>query len=196
VLLRARGLQRAGIGPLDLDLPAGRCVGIAGPSGSGKTLLLRMLADLDPHDGEVTLDGRPQRTVAPCAWRRQVALLAAESQWWASTVGAHFTGGGIPLRDALGFDDDPADWPIARLSTGERGRLALARVLALEPRVLLLDEPTANLDARNAARVERVVRDWLVAPGRGALWVSHDAEQLARVADERRVLAEGRWTAA
>ena len=155
-----------------------------------------MLADLDPHAGSVALDGQPRAEVAPSAWRRQVAMLPAESRWWAPTVGAHFPGGEIPLRRALGFDDDPADWSIERLSTGERERLALARVLALEPRVLLLDEPTANLDAANAARVEGVIGEWLAQPGRGVLWVGHDPEQLARVAHEHRVLSEGRWTAA
>ena len=196
MLLRARGLQRAGIGPLDLDLPAGRCVGLSGPSGSGKTLLLRMLADLDPHDGEVSLDGAAQADVAPSAWRRQVAMLGAESRWWAPTVGAHFAGGEIPLSGALGFDADPAGWSVDRLSTGERERLALARVLALAPRVLLLDEPTANLDEANTARVERVVGEWLAQDGRGVLWVSHDLGQLARVAHVRCALDEGRWTTA
>ena len=75
-------------------------------------------------------------------------------------------------------------------------RLALARVLALGPRVLLLYEPTANLDAANTARVERVIGEWLAQDGRGVLWVSHDAAQLARVAHVRCALNEGRWTAA
>lgn len=196
MLLSARGLHRLGISPIDFDLPDGGCLGISGPSGVGKTVLLRMLADLDPHEGDVLLNGRSQQDTPPCEWRRQVTLLAAESQWWAPRVRDHFADGEVPLLEELGFEKNPADWEIERLSSGERERLALARVLALEPRVLLLDEPTANLDDRNSARVERLIAEWRRGEKRAVVWVSHDRDQLGRVADQRLHLEDGEWSTA
>jgi ABC-type sugar transport system ATPase subunit len=70
------------------------------------------------------------------------------------------------------------------------------RLLAVEPRVLLLDEPTANLDETNAARVERLVADWRRGSGGAVLWISHSLDQVRRVADRHLVLEGGRWKAA
>lgn len=194
-LLRVRGLKRLDLGPLDLELSPAECVCISGPSGAGKTILLRAIADLDPHQGTVNLDGTAQESVPPPTWRHNVALLPAESRWWAPTVADHFPGGFPVDGERLGFDDDVAGWEVGRLSSGERQRLALLRMLALAPRVLLLDEPTANLDDASAARVEKLLVDWLSGAGRGALWVSHDREQVARVADRHLRLEAGRWAA-
>lgn len=192
-VLSARGLRRLLVGPLDLDVAPNESVCITGPSGSGKTLLLRALADLDPHDGAVLLDGVEQRAVPAPQWRRKVALLGAESRWWAPRVGDHFPSGTLgPVAD-VGFGAEVAGWDIERLSSGERQRLALLRVLALDPRVLLLDEPTANLDDDNAARVERLIEQWRRGDGRGVIWVSHDRGQVRRVCDRHLELDDGRW---
>lgn len=174
--------------PLSLTLHPGQILGLSGPSGSGKSRLLRALADLDPHDGEVLLDDTLQSAMPAHLWRRQVMLVPAESQWWFDSVAEHFPDRQVTDWQAVGFTADPGRWAIDRLSTGEKQRLALLRALALQPRVLLLDEPTANLDERSRARVE----SWLLAVIRGqqkmAIWVSHDAAQLARVADQRLAL--------
>ena len=82
----------------------------------------------------------------------------------------------------MGFGQDVLDWEVQRLSSGERQRLALARALAYAPSALLLDEPSANLDGPNTERIEALVRHWRAHTGGCALWVSHDAEQRARVA--------------
>ena len=127
-----------------------------GPSGAGKTLLLRAVADLDPNEGRVTLDGRDRSTMSGPEWRRLVGYVPAEPGWWADTVGEHFgewTAALAFLRD-LGFREEAKAWPITRLSTGERQRLALVRALIMRPRVLLLDEPTAALDVASVAAVE------------------------------------------
>ena len=79
-------------GPYSLHIAAGECVALRGPSGSGKSLLLRAIADLDPHEGEVTLDGVACEMIPAPEWRRQVALLPVESQWWLDEVGEHFPG--------------------------------------------------------------------------------------------------------
>lgn len=176
--------------PLDLTLNPGQILGLSGPSGAGKTRLLRALADLDPHDGEIYLDNRSQASFAAHDWRRQVMLVPAESQWWFDRVAEHFPNREVVNWQALGFETDPGSWTVDRLSTGEKQRLALLRALAYEPQVLLLDEPTANLDERSRNRVE----NWLLSAIRNqhkvAIWVAHDDAQLARVADLRLSLGE------
>ena len=177
----------AGGAPLSQRVAAGECVTISGPSGTGKTLLLRALADLDPHPGRVTLDGVDATTIPAARWRRRVGLLLAESPWWHERVGGHFPApdeADLQLQ-ALGFNPEVLDWNITRLSSGERQRLALLRLLALQPQALLLDEPTANLDPENTARVEQLVRGYCIAANVPVLWVSHDAAQRARDADRK-----------
>jgi len=178
--------------PIDLEVEASECVAVSGPSGSGKSLLLRAIADLDPNEGEIRLDGCEHLEMSGPDWRRQVALLPAESGWWAEQVGEHFDAPDPDLLERLGFGDDCLSWPVSRLSSGERQRLALARALALEPRVLLLDEPTANLDAANTRRVEECVRSYRERTGASAIWVSHADDQRRRVADRELGIVDGR----
>jgi len=181
-LLRVSRLVTHQRGPFDLSIDAGECVSLRGPSGSGKSLLLRAIADLDPHQGEVWLDGVPCEQIPAPQWRRQVALLPVESQWWQDKVGAHFPDEDCPWLIPLGFDETALGWQVSRLSSGEKQRLALARALMNRPRVLLLDEPTASLDEISAAALEAVVADYRHAAGAAVLWVSHSAAQAARVA--------------
>jgi ABC-type iron transport system FetAB ATPase subunit len=191
-LLRIEGLRYHGYGPIDLAVEAAECVVVSGPSGSGKTLLLRAVADLDPHEGRVWLDDVECGSMPAPTWRRRVGLLPSESQWWHATVGAHLTAPDGAWLEQLGFDADVLDWPIARLSTGERARLGLLRLLVQHPSALLLDEPTANLDAENTARVESLVATFRTASDAPVLWVSHDREQAARVGDRHLALEGGR----
>jgi ABC-type iron transport system FetAB ATPase subunit len=193
--LRIEGLRSHGLGPVDLIVAAGECIAVSGPSGSGKTLLLRAIADLDPHVGEVYLDDQPARRFHPAQWRRRVGLLPAESQWWYETVGAHFAVAEETSWQALGFERAALDWQIARLSTGERQRLALLRLLCNRPAVLLLDEPTAALDPVNVTRVEALLRDYRTQHDAAVLWVSHDPQQIRRVADRHYRIEHGRLVA-
>ncbi len=180
------------IAPFQLRLEAGETVSLSGPSGSGKTLLLRALCDLDPHRGEVLLEGVPCSETEPHLWRRRVGFLPAESSWWYDTVGEHF-----PLRNGLslselGFDAEVLSWDIHRLSAGEKQRLSLLRLLANRPRVLLLDEPTANLDAENRDRVEWLLTGWLKQQGCAVIWVTHDPAQRRRIAKRHYDIVAGR----
>lgn len=184
-------LHGLGVSAADLTLSRGECIAIHGPSGSGKTLLLRAIADLDPADGEVWLDGVARSAMPAPRWRQAVSYLAAESHWWAPTARPHAADWGTTDLEALGFTPAVLDWEIQRLSSGERQRLALARALAHRPGVLLLDEPTANLDPGNAANVERLVADWRNHCGGCVLWVTHDPAQRARVAGAQYAIADG-----
>lgn len=189
--LRAEGLRTVVGGPISLTVTPGACVCISGSSGSGKTLILRALADLDPHEGHVFLDDVESRSVPGPVWRRSVGMLPVESQWWHDTVGEHFSTDGHGLLPQLGFDADVLAWTVSRLSSGERQRLALARLLEGGPRALLLDEPTANLDPKNTARVETLVQTYRRDRQAPVVWVGHEPEQIGRVADERYELANG-----
>ncbi|MEQ6885277.1 ATP-binding cassette domain-containing protein [Salicola sp. Rm-C-2C1-2] len=168
---------------INLTVASGHIVCLSGFSGSGKSRLLRAVADLDPHDGEVRLGNTPAHSLMADAWRRRVMLVPAESRWWHDTVGEHC--GALRESDltALGFEASVHQWPVSRLSSGEKQRLALYRALSLDPGALLLDEPTANLDEATRERVEQ----WLVRrihdEGLPTLWVAHDPNQIARVGD-------------
>ena len=192
-MLEARALQRLNVGPIDLVLEPRACGCLAGRSGAGKSVLLRMLADLDPHDGEVFLDGAACSGMPAPAWRRKVTYVAAESGWWDERLAAHFPeDADLPaLRPSVGIPVEAAAWPISRLSTGERQRLALLRALQPANRVLLLDEPTSGLDGASAALVEAVLRERL-ARGTSILMVTHDPAQAARMGSRQLELRDGR----
>jgi len=202
-ILQVRALRTSILLPVSFSLSAGEALAVRGPSGAGKTLLLRAVADLDPNEGLVTFGGRDRSTIAGPEWRRLVGYVPAEPGWWADTVGAHFgewTAALALVRD-LGFPEETKAWPITQLSTGERLRLALVRALMMRPKVLLLDEPTAALDAASVAAVEALINARL-RTGLAVLWVTHDAEQAKRVAHRLLVVEAGQvreeapeWTA-
>jgi ABC-type multidrug transport system ATPase subunit len=192
-LLTVEGLATTSVTAANFEIAAGECLCISGRSGSGKTRLLRALADLDPHAGEIRLNGRSQREIAPYEWRRRVALLPADAAWWAPTVGEHNSAIDARALTCLGLPSDAASWLVERLSAGEKQRLALLRLLAgREPDVLLLDEPTANLDPDSADRAERYLLAMAQDRGVGMVWVSHDAAQIGRVGTRAMRIESGR----
>ncbi len=181
------------LGPFDLTIEAGETVSLSGSSGAGKSLLLRALADLDPHDGEVFLDGQSCQSFPAPEWRRRVALLPAESQWWHDTVGEHFSRSlTSEMLAALGFDSQVKSWSITRLSSGEKQRLSILRLLQNQPAVLLLDEPTANLDPENSQRVENLFLDYQREQGTAILWITHNLDQGRRLGGRHYRLENGR----
>jgi ABC-type iron transport system FetAB ATPase subunit len=181
---------------VDLQIPSGECVAVQGRSGSGKTVLLRMVADLDPHAGNCVLDGKRCNAVPAPAWRRSVTYVAADSGWWADTLQEHFPDPpqARALLPRVGLPEEALGWPVARLSTGERQRAALLRALTPANRVLLLDEPTSGLDAESRAQVESLLRERMAA-GCAILLVTHDPELARRLAPRRFVMEAGRLRA-
>ncbi len=194
-MLTIRQLTRPGLEPVDLSMGAGECVALSGPSGAGKSVLMRAIVDLDPNAGEVYLDDTARADIPAPRWRRLVAYVPPDSGWWADDVASHFPDGDAAgrLLPRLGLPAEALTWPVDRLSTGERQRLALARALLLGPRVLLLDEPTSGLDRETALKVEDVLCERL-ADGVAILLVTHDPEQTRRLVRRRLVMKDGKVT--
>jgi ABC-type multidrug transport system ATPase subunit len=190
--LRIKRLATQLIGPISFDVAAGECLALMGPSGAGKSLLLRAIVDLDPSTGDVIVGGRARHAMPASEWRKLVALVPAESGWWADRVSDHFPAkfATTELIGQLGLAGS-LEWDVARLSTGERQRLALARALCRRPEVLLLDEPTASLDDHATALVEDLIRE-CCADGMALLLVTHDRRQAERMTKRLLRISDGK----
>lgn len=180
--LRLSSLSTFHLGPIDWVINRGSSIALSGASGCGKSLLLRAIADLDPHEGEVLLDDVSARSMAGHLWRQHVGLLPAEPMWWSEKVGDHFDTDITSLLEELALPNEALEWTVSRCSTGERQRLALIRLLQNNPDVLLLDEATAALDQESVARVEALVQRYQQEQEAVVIWVSHDPKQRERVA--------------
>lgn len=195
--LRVSNLRSAHAGPFSLDMRSGECMAITGPSGSGKTIFLRMLADLDPNQGDVSLDGKAREEWSAPQWRRSVMYQAAEPAWWQPRVSEHFLCSDrqrvCAMLPRLGLDAAMLEMEVERLSTGERQRLALVRSLVRQPAVLLLDEPTAALDRDAVAATEALLREQMHA-GLMLVLVTHSAEQAAQLGHRRMEIRNGKFT--
>ena len=187
-----------------IGLREGEILAILGPNGSGKSTLLRVLAGLQrPDSGRVLFEGTPVDRESGATDRLatvfQHPFLWAGSVRWNLGVGLRFAGIGEPelsarvdrvaARMEIG---DLLDADVHRISGGEVQRVAIGRALALEPAVLLLDEPTSSLDARARASLredlERVARD----EARAAVLSTHDLAEAFYIADRVAVMSEGR----
>lgn len=194
---------------VSLSIAAGTRLSVTGPSGAGKTLLLRALAMLDPLDrGNVLWKGRSVRRDRIPAFRGSVIYLHQRAALLEEAVEASLRrpltlrvhrrrrfheAEVLELLARLGRDGAFLQKRAADLSGGEIQIAALVRALLLQPTVLLLDEPTASLDADAARVVEELLCDWVAAaPERAMVWVSHSALQACRVADRCVVIRGGR----
>ena len=173
---------------------------IVGPSGSGKTTLLRCCNRLDvPASGVVRFRGDDLGALDVLGLRRRVGMVFQRPIPFAGTCADNLRvadpalddSAAAALLDRVGLDGGFVARDAREISGGEAQRLCLARALAVEPEVLLVDEPTASLDATSRAVIEGVVRD-LAAAGVAVLWVSHDLDQVTRVADDVVVVVDGR----
>jgi thiamine transport system ATP-binding protein len=200
----------AAVSDVDLDVPAGSLTAVLGPSGSGKSTLLRAIAGLEePASGSISYDGHDLARVP--THRRGFALMFQDGQLFSHQSVARNVG--YPLRLQHRSGSRQARPPEARrvsellelvglagyedrmpatLSGGERQRVALARSLAVEPRMLLLDEPLSALDRDLRERLAAELHDILLRAGTTALLVTHDQEEAFAIADRMAVMRAGR----
>lgn len=181
--LTVKKLKFHHLGPISFNISAAQCASLTGPSGIGKSLLLRAIADLIPHQGDIFIDDSDCQVIPAPKWRKLAGLLPAKSVWWFDTVGEHFHSVDETAFSALNFNRDVLQWSVKRLSTGEQQRLSLLRMLQNTPKVLLLDEPTASLDADNVNRAEALIKTYQQQQSTAVLWVTHDKDQAQRVAE-------------
>jgi tungstate transport system ATP-binding protein len=187
-----------------LEIARNETLAVLGPSGSGKTTLLRLLQGLEaPREGGIEFEGRPLGRQCPPEVRRRITTVFQRPLMLDASVRENI-GYGLRLRrdperqrkvDALLEEvglQKLAGHPARRLSGGELQRVAVARALAIETSVLLLDEPTANLDPFHVVLIERMVRR---ARERGTtiVLVTHHAFQARRLADRVGVMLSGRF---
>lgn len=186
-----------------LDVRRGEVLAVVGPSGAGKTTLLRLLNFLEaPTSGAVHFDGKPVPADPPLSLLRRVTTVFQRPVMLSGTVRENVAYGlrlrGQPAEAAVNAAlarvglASLARQPAARLSGGEMQRTALARALVLEPDVLLLDEPTANLDPYNAGLIEAIVREQNQAHATTVVLVTHNVFQARRLAHRAALLLEGR----
>ncbi len=199
---------------IDLRVDPGELVLLIGPNGSGKTTLLRLLAGiLRPQRGEVRLEGQPLGTMDRRQVARRVALAGARvATDLPYRVGEVVALGRLPHLGAWGLERDDDRQAIVRAmrrtgveamanrllracSAGEQQRVLIARALAQEPRVLLLDEPAAHLDAHHQVALCALVRSLVDEEGLVAVMVAHEWNVVAQVCDRVVVLADGRVVA-
>lgn len=180
--LRVVNLSAGVVVSADLTAGPSEVVMLMGPSGCGKSCLLKGIADLIPNSGEVWLSGHEKNHFSPSQWRKQVQLVPAESRWWFPTALPHFTQPpDYSVWESVGLSQADASKPIGHLSTGQRQRLVLMRALQNQPKVLLLDEPTASLDDETTRQVESFLQAYISRHAIPTLWVTHNIAQAKRV---------------
>lgn len=200
-ILEAEGIKKSFAGQTaceveKLAFPAGSITAVCGPNGAGKSTLLRLLALLDfPDQGRIRFKGR--ELAAKGDWfsaRREVSMVDQSPFAFHSSV-FHNVAYGLKLRglpsseqrervaEALawvglaGFEKRRA----RSLSGGEVQRMVLARAMAISPALLILDEPTAHVDAARVKEIEQAIMDWQRPRGATIIMATHDAEQASRL---------------
>jgi iron complex transport system ATP-binding protein len=197
MMLRAFGLSLPGrLHGAALEIAAGELVCLIGPNGSGKTSLLHALAGIGSPTGTMELSGVDPRRLGPSLRPAHLTYLPASRDvpWPLLARDLIALGGGEAAFPAL--DLEPLlDRRVDTLSTGERSRILIARALAPRPKLLLLDEPTANLDPLWQIRMMELVRSEVKEGGRAALVALHDLDAAERYADRVIVMEGGRIAA-
>jgi iron complex transport system ATP-binding protein len=216
ISLRSAGFrygERTILSDIELDVHSGEILSVLGPNGSGKTTLLRCIAGaLTPSSGSIQVGGDDIRSLAPPARARKIGFLFQDhAPSFPYTVEDVVLMGRAPHLGLFGFPgprdralaDDALermgmrhlkDRPYTRLSGGERQLVLLARILAQDPDVILLDEPTAHLDLHNQVRTLRMVRS-LAADGMTMIMTTHDPNHALWFRGRAALMKAGRFIA-
>jgi putative spermidine/putrescine transport system ATP-binding protein len=203
-LTRAFGASKA-LDGMSLEIAPGELVALLGPSGCGKTTALRIVAGFETADtGEVLVDGRDVSGV-PAA-KRDMGMVFQSYSLFPNMSALDNVGFGLRMRKAngtvrrrkagellemVGLSAQSGQFP-HQLSGGQQQRVALARALAIEPRVLLLDEPLSALDAKVRLQLREQIRTLQQRLGTTTLFVTHDQEEALSMADRVGVMRAGR----
>lgn len=187
----------------EMSVECGEILALIGPSGAGKSTLLRLLNFLEPAaGGQITFDGVPVTEALPLATRRRVTTVFQRPVLLRRSVTANLRYG-VALQGKKLAPEDLTYWleklgleklasqNAVKLSGGEAQRVALARALLLQPDVLLLDEPTANLDPYNVGLIEQIVREENAQRGMTVVLVTHNIFQARRLAHRTGLLLNG-----
>jgi len=193
--------DRAVVDDFTFSFEPGRVYSVLGPSGAGKSSLLRLLNRLDePTTGEVVFDGQDYRELPPCTLRRQIGYLFQVPYMFADTIGDNLRLADPELTDeqienqlqVVSLTSMKPDHDVANLSVGEKQRVALARLLATNPKIVLLDEPTAALDPAHTDKIESLIHRIADEQQLAVIFVSHDPNQARRLGGEGLLLVAGR----
>ncbi|NJD75924.1 MAG: phosphate ABC transporter ATP-binding protein [Candidatus Methanoperedens sp.] len=187
---------------LDLGVQKGELVTIMGASGSGKSTLLRLINRLSETDaGIILLNDKDIKDYDPTHLRRKIGMVFQVPVVFRGSVrdnlafGMKLWGGNLDIealsKDA-GIPEVLLDADAEQLSGGEKQRVCIARALANQPEVLLLDEPTSSLDAVSAGRIENLLTSLCRERNLTLLWVTHEREQARRIGGRRLKLRDGR----
>lgn len=196
------------------SLEAGKIVAVLGANGAGKTTLLKSLnGSLPVSKGEILLDGKSLKSYSRREIARKIAVIAQENETKFPVSALEFVlAGRFAHGNAFGWETE-SDWQIAgnalqicdlanyetrlmnELSGGERQRIVLARALATEAEILLLDEPTANLDLAHQAMMFRLVRERCESCDASAVLITHDLNLASEFAAEILLLQDGKIAA-
>lgn len=173
---------------------------IIGPSGAGKSSLLRLMNRLDePTGGDVLYKNKKQKEYSPCDLRRKIGYLFQTPYLFDDTVRDNLLYAEKSLTDEkllkllekVHFSKSLIDSPVTRLSGGEKQRVALARLLATEPEIMLLDEPTSSLDPSVTQAIEKLIIEIVEQEKLTALVVTHNPDQALRIGGEALLLVDG-----
>jgi simple sugar transport system ATP-binding protein len=215
VLLQAKGLGRSGsMQPFDLELHAGEVVGLAGLLGSGRTEIAQLIFGIDkPDSGSITMDGKPVKNFSPIGSIGRGVALCPEDRKDAGIVGELTVRENIILAmqaslgwfkhlssqeqyevaekyiKLLNIATPSADQPVKNLSGGNQQKVILARWLATNPRLLILDEPTRGIDVGTKAEIQRLVLS-LAEEGKSCMFISSELEEVLRTSHRIVVLRD------
>ena len=189
---------------INLEIAPGEFFAFLGPSGCGKTTLLRLIAGFNQAEsGEVRIGGEDVAHLPP--WKRDVGMVFQSYALWPHMTVARSVAFGLEERrrpraeierrvaaalELVGLAALAGRRP-SQLSGGQQQRVALARTIAVEPKVLLLDEPLSNLDARLRVQVRRELRDLQQRLGLTTIFVTHDQEEANTICDRIAVMNDG-----